>query len=295
MDCRHGRTDRKVELGQFYTTFNPFVGDAFDEWIKSVPTKTFLEPFAGSGNLFNFIDGNWVGYDIEPSSDNIIRQDTLADFPTGFSVCITNPPYLAKNVITRKRLDVQVKEADLYLDCLVKMLDNCEYIAAIVPSTFLNQTKFHSRLSHFDKIDRKLFDSTDEPACVAYFMPQCVDTKYYVNGIQVKPLKLSGKSNVKFNSDNPNYTLFAIDSIQGNSIRVEHYNNELIKHTNRHIVPFESDELDLDTINANINRYRDITKDLELTSFKSCKHDGTYRKRMPFNLFVTIIHQGLIQ
>lgn len=290
MDRRHTRTDRKVELGQFYTTFNPFVGAAFDEWIKSVPTRTFLEPFAGAGNLFDFIDGDWIGFDIEPNDSRITQRDTLSDFPKGYDVTITNPPYLAKNVITRKGLPVKVSESDLYLDCLKQCLDNCKYVAAIIPATFLNQTKFHDRLSHIDKIDRKLFDSTDEPACVAYFMPEQSQTKFYVDGVEIKQSKLPpGKASITFNSDNPNYTLIAIDSVKGNSIRIQPYNGEVIKHTNRHIVPFKSDPLDLDQLNQLINDWRNDTKDLFLTPFKSCKRDGSYRKRIPFNVLNSII------
>jgi hypothetical protein len=285
MGMRHTRTDKQIELGQFFTTKNPFKNSqAFKEWYNQLPTQTYLEPFAGSGYLFNYIKGDWVGYDIEPKHPDIIQQNTLNNFPTGFSVCITNPPYLAKNVITRKRLNVSITHEDLYLDCLSKCLDNCDYVAAIIPSTFINQTKFHSRLSHFDKIDAKLFDSTDEPVCVAYFLPTTQNTKFYVNGEHVQPITLTTKNpSIQFNSLESNYTLFAIDSVKGNSIHVSKYSGETIKHSNRHIVPFKSEPLDLDKLNQAINQWRNQTNDLFLTSFKSLKHDGAYRKRMSFS------------
>ena len=91
-----------------------------------------LEPFAGAGNLFDFIDTAWVGYDIDPQHFNVEIRDTIKDFPTDYQVCITNPPYLAKTIISRKRLPVIVKHEDLYLDCLQLMLDNCDYVAAII-------------------------------------------------------------------------------------------------------------------------------------------------------------------
>ena len=144
----------KQLLGQYYTTTDPFNNsDAFKSWYNLVPKdEPVLEPFAGAGNLFDFIDAAWVGYDIDPQHFNVEIRDTIKDFPKDYQVCITNPPYLAKTIISRKRLPVIVKHEDLYLDCLQLMLDNCDYVAAIIPSTFYNQNLFKDRLFAWDKL-----------------------------------------------------------------------------------------------------------------------------------------------
>ena len=105
----------KQLLGQFYTTSDPFLGsDAFSLWNNLRPKNTkVIEPFAGSGLLYSYLEEDWVGYDIDPKLDNIIKQDTIENFPTGYRVCITNPPYLAKTTISRQKLNVEIKYQDL--------------------------------------------------------------------------------------------------------------------------------------------------------------------------------------
>ena len=98
----------KQLLGQFYTTTDPFsISDAFSAWYQMVPKdQTILEPFAGAGHLFSYVDANWSGFDLEPNHPDIIQRDTIKEFPTGYKVCITNPPYLAKTVVSRKKLPI---------------------------------------------------------------------------------------------------------------------------------------------------------------------------------------------
>ena len=109
----------------------------------------FLEPFAGGGHLFNYISADWDGYDIQPNHPDVVNRNTIEDFPRGYKVCITNPPYLAKTVVSRKKLPVVLNHEDLYLDALQLCLDNCDYVAAIIPSTFWNQKLFKAMLAKF--------------------------------------------------------------------------------------------------------------------------------------------------
>ena len=273
--------------GQYYTTSNPFVGDVFNAWYALLPNGAILEPFAGSCNLFNYVDREWVGYDIEPNGDGIIQRDTLLNFPTGYDVCITNPPYLAKTVVARRKLPITLIREDLYLDCLEQCLTYCQYVAVIIPSSFLTIKGFKSRLFGIDKIDRKIFDDTDCPVLVAYFTPDR-NTKILkgVNGValDIDHLEPSNvRKAVKFNQAINNYTLIGIDSTKGDNIQVVPYDNTEVKSTNRAIVPFYSNtELDLNHINVVIQQWRDTTKDFYLQSFKSCMNTGKYRKRLSF-------------
>ena len=47
----------KRELGQYFTTYNPFQNYGFLNWAKecNLSKTTILEPFAGSNNLINML------------------------------------------------------------------------------------------------------------------------------------------------------------------------------------------------------------------------------------------------
>ena len=290
--------DNKQLLGQFYTTSDPFAGsDAFSLWNSLRPRGVkILEPFAGAGLLYSYLDEEWVGYDIDPKIDGIIKQDTIANFPTGFEVCITNPPYLAKTTISRQKLNVSIQYQDLYLDCLELMLNHCDYVAAIIPSTYYNTNLFQDRLIAWDKLDREIFSDTDVPVGVAYFAPTSKGVSLFVNGKQIEenpPQNVS--SDISFNDENGNYVLCAIDTTKGRNI---HIHNDIdnfdrkkyLKNTSRNYSLFYSSrQLDIDKINSFINEWRDETNDFYLTSFKSTMKSGIYRKRMNFNILKWII------
>ena len=279
----------KQLLGQYYTTTNPFVGEAYNQWKSLIPTTQILEPFAGAGHLFKYIDADWIGYDIQPMHPEVIQRDTIKDFPKEFKVCITNPPYLAKNSASRRKLDVSITREDLYLDCLDLMLQNCDYVCAIIPSTFYRTGLFRKRLLAWDKMDYLLFEDTDAPAGVAYFVPEETNTSLYVNGKQIQEIEMNDKINLKFNVSYGNYVLNGIDKTSANSITisddVSSFDREkYLKHTSRNYVLFHSPvPLDIDETNENISKWREETKDFYLTSFKGVQKSGKYRKRISFN------------
>ena len=78
----------KQLLGQFYTTTDPFSrSEAFKDWYKMVPKDvTFLEPFAGGGLLFDYINADWDGYDLQPNHPNVVNRNTIENFPRGYKV-----------------------------------------------------------------------------------------------------------------------------------------------------------------------------------------------------------------
>lgn len=292
----------KQLLGQFYTTTDPFsISDAFRSWYQMAPKTTILEPFAGAGHLFSYIDADWDGFDLEPNHPDVIKRDTLKEFPSGYKVCITNPPYLAKTVVSRKKLPVVLKHEDLYLDALQNCLDNCEYVAAIIPSTFFNQNLFKDRLYAWDKFDMQLFSDTDAPVGVAYFVPNKVDkTKIFVNGEEI----FISEENIPVKTEFP--CIFnppglapiicnGIDTIYGDNIHFRKLEDSdisslvnsrgICKNTNRNHFPVLStilQENDLGEINQLLDTWRSETKDFFLSSFKSPMKSGKYRKRISF-------------
>ena len=217
-------------------------------------------------------------------------------------MCIRDsPPYLAKTVVSRKKLPVQLIHEDMYLDALQLMLDNCEYVAAIIPSTFWNQRLFKDRLYAWDKFDMQLFSDTDAPAGVAYFVPHKVEhTRTFVNGEEIvltsdnTPIKTDFP--VRFNPrDLAPILVNGIDTNTQNNIHLRMLQDDDVpslvnsagerKSTNRNHFPIESTivkETDLPAINAMIDQWRHETKDFFLTSFKSPMASGKYRKRISF-------------
>ena len=293
----------KQLLGQFYTTTDPFNrSEAFKDWYKMVPKDvTFLEPFAGAGHLFDYISADWDGYDLQPNHPDVVERDTIKDFPREYNVCITNPPYLAKTVVSRKKLPVVLYHEDLYLDALQVCLDNCDWVAAIIPSTFWNQGLFKNRLYAWDKFDMKLFSDTDNPAGVAYFIPEHINIpRTFINGkeivLNVDNTPVNNDFDVTFNPPNfADYLVVGIDTTESNNIHLRRMKSDdipqlanvkgMCKSTNRNTFPIECEYLkdnDLAGINQYIIEWREQTKDFFLTSFKSCKKDGTYRKRISF-------------
>jgi len=309
LNCNSDSDLKKALLGQFYTTSNPFSeSEAFEEWWEKVPKEGhILEPFAGGGNLFDYIQAPWKGYDIDPQHPSVAYRDTMLSFPEGYEVCITNPPYLAKTTVSRKKMDKKLKYEDLYLDCLEKCLENCSYVAAIIPSTFFATKKFRKRLFAWDKIDKSIFSSTLNPAGVGYWVPEEVDeTKIFVNGTELtfdqkehSPSRAS--VGMTFNDKDGNIVLSAIDTTRAHNIKVKGIENfdtkKYLKHTSRNYSLIKCDELtadDFDEVNLMIEDWRKETKDFYLTSFKSLMKDQQkYRKRIGFSQFKWIVEKFL--
>ena len=67
-----------------------------------------------------------------------MQCDTILNYPVGYDVAITNPPYLAKNSATRRKLKYSYPEyEDLYQKCLEVMLEKTQFVAAIIPESFI--------------------------------------------------------------------------------------------------------------------------------------------------------------
>jgi hypothetical protein len=186
----------KVLYGQFYTRVNPFALQPFREWIQAIPdikNQRFVEPFSGSNSIVQMIIetyphisvSQWSAFDLHPEAQEnnlvpsleVIKQDTIARFPTSFSVCITNPPYLAKNSASRKKLQVDFEGfQDLFEVSLSRMLDCCKWVAAIVPESFITRPILRSRLYSIISLTQTMFDDTEFPVCLALFNPEPTKT-----------------------------------------------------------------------------------------------------------------------
>ena len=116
----------KKDFGQFYTTKYTYILQGL-----YIPTNTshIIEPFAGNGDLLNFVDtiSNKKHivecYDIDPKKEFIVRRDTLKNPPIyANKFILTNPPYLARNKSTDKELFDKYNTNDLYkcfIECIL--------------------------------------------------------------------------------------------------------------------------------------------------------------------------------
>lgn len=302
----------KRNLGQYFTKENVFDNPAFKAWAEecNLYNKTVLEPFAGSNNLIDILSlTKFRSFDIEPKNERVEKRDTIADFPKGYKICITNPPYLSKNSATRRGLDYpNTTYDDLYKHALSLCLDNCEYVAAIIPMSFLHCGELKGRLYSYVMLNKKVFDDTDHPVCLALFSPIVKyfnwDIKIFDNNEFIGALPNIHKAakkhidiyrkpkikDIKFNAKNGKLGLIAIDNTKEASIRFcfgGEIDEKMIKSSSRNITKIDigidvTQEL-INLLNGNLRIYREVTHDIFLSPFKGLREDGKTRRRISFS------------
>ncbi|WP_143279572.1 hypothetical protein [Burkholderia cenocepacia] len=326
-------TNNKKMHGQFYTISNPFHSQLFLSWFKSIENysgEILLEPFAGANNIVDmvkkFTKNDWDCYDIQPNNElnkvpkyQIIQQDTLKNFPQGYRISITNPPYLAKNSATKSGLDFPDTEYDdIYKLALSKLLDNVDYIAAIIPDSFLTQNLFHDRLYGVATLNCKMFEDTECPVCLALFVPEedkkkkglDNDFHYYKGDIpygkyselqaQRRAIEIANKDlRWKFNAPKGEIGLYAIDGTSDKTIRFvegKEIPSAKVKHTSRCVTRISGLPSNMETkdlikeANQVLCEFRENTNDIFMTSFRGLRKDGDYRRRLDFSLAKAILN-----
>ena len=310
----------KRELGQYFTTYNPFQNDGFLNWAKECDLNktTILEPFAGANNLINMLQNmglcsDFKSFDIEPQNKFIIKRDTLKNFPKGFKVCITNPPYLAQNSAKRRNIEFpNIIYDDLYKYSLEKCLENCDYVGAIIPASFFNANIFRERLSHYILLNSKMFNDTEHPVCLALFKKHKEnsddidlynDNKYLgkLSDLNKKLPQSNLNMDIRFNVPNGNLGLIAIDNTIEASIKFvngEEISPDRIRVSSRSItrimIPtkYKVNNI-IEKLNHNLNIFRKETYDLFLTPFKGLRKDNCYRRRLDYKLAKKLIEETL--
>ncbi len=303
----------KIRTGRFYTKNNPFLHKIFRKWLDLADKDkrhTILEPFAGAGHIISMLKegltlkNSFAAYDIYPKAEYISKRDTLKDFPKGFKIAITNPPYLAKNSATRKGIKLELEGFDdLYKVCLKRMLNNTDFVAAIIPESFITSGLFHNRLYAVISLNNNMFDDTDCPVCLALWKKDNTkDFKVFIgntfidnySNIKKKDvLNINTPSvNISFNSINGQIGLRGIDNSKEPSIffcKPDLIHKKYIKPTSRALTRIFIEGIDghkIDQIiqkaNQIINEFREDTGDIFLTSFKGLRKDGKYRRRLDF-------------
>lgn len=303
---------QKRGQGRYYTAGDPFGHPAFQSWAieANIANEVILEPFAGSNGLIRHLERRGIckkfaSYDIEPGGDDVRRRDTLADFPNGFGVCVTNPPWLAKNSARVRGIEFpRTKHDDLYKFALEKCLGYCDWVAALVPESFIRTRGFKRRLIAFVSLTSTMFSDTGHPVGLALFGNSPVNDPDVWSGMEYvgklseieryRPMPKTFGTDVKFNRQDGNVGLFALDNCECASIRfcdVAELSGYQVKPTGRHITKLlVNGPIRIDDWNQMLSQFREQTWDVLLTSYKGIRKDGRYRRRCDWALARGIIH-----
>ncbi len=299
---------RKRAQGQFYTRGNPFKFDPFRRWAKTarLPHARVLEPFAGANHIISALReigacDDFASYDLTPAHEAVKKRNTIANFPKGYDVCVTNPPWLARNSATRRGLEFpDSRHDDLYKHCLELCLNHCEHVAILVPASFLHAGLFRSRLRSYVLLHDAMFSDTENPACLALFDNQRsrdVSVYYdnrYMGALDVMRKSLPVEKNdnaLRFNDPRGSLGFISFDNTKEPSIRfceAKEIEDYPVKVSSRFITRisgnFRNVPALVEKLNHHIKLFRRSTADVFLTPFKGMRDDGFYRRRMSFDL-----------
>lgn len=308
----------KKQNGIFYTNLrNPFNHNYFINWACRLKTKSkiILEPFAGANNIIDMLKETGlctksVSFDINPKSKKVTQLDTIANFPKNYTICITNPPWLYKSRAKRLGLTYpNTKWDNLYKHCLDLCLANCDYVAILIPASFLSSNIFLDRLDSVIILQDKLFTDTENPVCLALFNKNCVnDTNIFIGAQKIGTLSslkkfLPKQKNIDmiFNAKNADLGLIAIDNTKEPSIRFckgQELNKYTIRNTSRSITRIHIDGISITEslikkLNTALHKFRLNTYDVFMTAFKGIRADGLYRRRLDFSLARKMIAENI--
>lgn len=305
----HGGELIKRQRGQYFTIGNtPFSSQAFSDWAQQagLPHETILEPFAGANHIIHTLEQlHWCNhsssFDLKPANSRVKCRDTIDSFPVGYRVCVTNPPWLAKNSATRRRLPFPTDQYDdVYKLCLELCLKHCEYVGALLPASYLQSGLFRDRLSAYVLLHDLLFEDTENPVCLALFTGSSSDSvKVYYDDEYVGELSQLARlipqpthdRQVRFNDPAGQLGFVSFDNTVEPTIRfceVEEIQDYPIKVSSRFFTRVSGDFGDvselINVLNERISFFRKKTRDLFLTPFKGIRSDGEYRRRMEFSM-----------
>lgn len=305
----------KRSLGQFFTVSqNPFELAAFKQWAEeaNLPDMKVLEPFAGANHIIESLQStglcrDFASFDVSPAHLDVVQRNTMVSFPNGYKVCVTNPPWLARNSATRRSLPYPSCEYDdIYKFCLELCLRHCEYVAALVPASFLQSGLFRERLSTYILLHKPIFNETENPVCLALFTGSTshlikvfYDDEFIgeLDALGARIPRATADRKVRFNDPTGTLGLILFDNTRTRTIRfcdVDEISDYEIKESSRFITRINGDIQGipnaLERLNSLLTNYRDDTRDLFLTPFKGIREDGQYRRRMLFSQARTLIN-----
>lgn len=319
---------KKIKLGQFFTKGAGWLQPQICDFILKSKCDVVYDPFAGAGDLFQAVQQfgfqKKMGLDIDPTLGWEQNDSLLHIPPEPGAIIITNPPYLAKQSATRKKIDMShyfddSGYDDLYLIALDKMIQAQKYVVAIIPESFLNSHfKRKDLLSSVTVLEDNPFEDTENPVCVACFdgvpkSPQKIliyKNGEFVNTLsEIQKIRIQPQHDVSivFNDKSGWLGLRAIDSTDDknwihfdfkDAISYDWDNN--IKITSRHMslinvnIPHDLRPNFINAANQILNDIRHQSHDILLTPFKGNTKSGIRRRRLDFRLARAVLEQAYL-
>jgi len=311
--------DKKIKLGQFFTKESLWLKPQVKNFIINCGCTIAYDPFAGAGDLLNVAKAmlnfdNVFGLDIDETLQWEYNDSLLSIPSIKNAIIITNPPYIAKQSASRKKIDLSKYFStstydDVYLIALDKMLASQQYVVAIVPESFINSSyRQKDKLFSITVLEENPFEDTENPVCVVCFdntKKPFDEIKVYKNQtlvssfLDIQKIRIEPKHNIKitFNTLKGWLGLRAIDSTDDLTFICFDYKDNFkydwgknIKASSRHFslidisVPLGKRKEFLDACNSILKNLRIRSADILLTPFKGNTHKGMRRRRLDFKL-----------
>lgn len=308
----------KVGLGVFHTTGESWLNSIVVDFIESTRKSVAVDPFAGSGEMLKLVKlklgMRTYGYDIQGKFGWTVN-DSMLSIPISLdSICITNPPFLAKYSAKRKALWPLVGHyfdsfgvLDLYELALKRCLESFEEVVAILPETFLHSKYSKKRCKKIIILENNPFEDTTFPVCVTCWGRDVESNptiykneKRVMKFLDMINMKKRSKSShrIRFNDPRGNIGMRAVDGVIP-EVRVGFlpagqfsYPTNCVKQSSRLMtyinVPRLETQGDIELFcqkaNEILNHYRTQTDDVILSGFKGNNNAGVRRRRLDYNL-----------
>lgn len=310
---------KKIKLGQFFTKATLWLKPQVEEFIKNSGCSVAYDPFAGGGDLLKAATDilgfkKTKGLDIDETL-NWDTNDSLLSIPyVENAIIITNPPYIAKQSASRKKIDLSRYFSaslydDVYLIALDKMLEAQKKVVAIIPESFINSSyKQKYKIQSITILEENPFEDTENPVCVVCFdsvVKEYDEIKVFKNDklinslSNIQNIRIEPENSIKisFNTLQGWLGLRAIDSTDDKTFITFDYKENFeydwehnIKESSRHFsliqidVPKNKRRQFIDKCNEVLKNIRFDSSDILLTPFKGNTKNGVRRRRLDFRL-----------
>ena len=321
------KENNKIALGQFFTKGPEWLKPQVISFIKDSGCDIAYDPFAGAGDLLEvsklYNIEKTKGLDIDPNL-NWELNDSLIKIPhIEKAIIITNPPYLAKQSATRKKIDLSkyfdyTTYDDLYLIALDRMIEAQKNVVAIIPESFINSSyKKKNLLKSITILEENPFTDTEVPVCVVCFdgIPKEYNQiKVYKNGTfendleTIEQYRIDPTNNIKmtFNDLDGWLGIRAVDSTNDKTFiefdfkeNIDYDWENRIKVSSRHftLVNVQVEESFrqkvINKCNEILTELREKSSDTILTPFMGNTKKGIRRRRLDFKLARAIIEKSV--
>ena len=317
----------KTGLGAFHTTGSCWLNSVVSEFIVSTNHRRAVDPFAGNGDMLDLVGSKFSlqksGYDIDESTGWEVNDSLISIPGSSGSICITNPPFLAKYSARRKSMWPMVGRYyerygrnDLYEIALDRCLASFGHVVAILPETFLHSAYSKDRCERIIVLEENPFNDTTFPVCVTCWSPATdQDPDIYVGEDKVtrysditRLRRSVGRSNrIVFNHPEGNIGLRAVDGTkEGDRIAFFPgdgfgYPRSRIKSSSRLMTYIMVEELDSEEAiqefckasSEILEWYREQTCDTILSGFKGNNRLGRRRRRLDYGLARKVVIEAL--